>query len=218
MTQPGPSSPPAAVVTLAARYGAGGSYVGPRLADRLGVPFLDRAINRSVAVRTGLPEELVSSYEQKPRAGISRLLDNLSRVAPLDGPPLQVEDRDEGRLRIEVEQFMAEASLSGGVILGRGANFVLKDVVPGVVCVLLTGPRDARLRQAMTLLSVDRSTAERDLKVNDEARLGYVRRNYGADREDPSDYHLILDSTAVDLDRVVDTIVDWSAARRQAAN
>jgi Cytidylate kinase-like family len=30
------------LVTISAAYGTGGSLVGPRLADRLGVPFLDR--------------------------------------------------------------------------------------------------------------------------------------------------------------------------------
>ena len=37
---PGPARP---VVTLAAFYGAGGTVVGPRVAERLGVAFLDRA-------------------------------------------------------------------------------------------------------------------------------------------------------------------------------
>jgi hypothetical protein len=42
------------VVTLAALYGAGGSVVGPQVAERLGVPFLDREIPEAVAQRSGL--------------------------------------------------------------------------------------------------------------------------------------------------------------------
>jgi hypothetical protein len=78
-------------------------------------------------------------------------------------------------LQAEVEEFLAEASMDGGVILGRGANFVLRDV-PGVLCVLLVGPREARVRQAMRLRGLDRRSAEHQLDVNDEARLGYVRQ------------------------------------------
>jgi shikimate kinase len=44
------------LVTLASLYGAGGSVVGPRVAERLGVAFLDRAIPDRVAKQTGLPE------------------------------------------------------------------------------------------------------------------------------------------------------------------
>ena len=39
------------LVTLSATYGAGGSEVGPELAKRLGVPFVDRLIPSEVAAR-----------------------------------------------------------------------------------------------------------------------------------------------------------------------
>ena len=55
------------VVTLASLYGAGGSVVGPRVAERLGVPFLDRAIPDAVAKQTGLPEHAVADVDEQPR-------------------------------------------------------------------------------------------------------------------------------------------------------
>jgi cytidylate kinase len=39
------------VVTISASYGAGGSVIGPAVADALGVPFLDRAVPARVASR-----------------------------------------------------------------------------------------------------------------------------------------------------------------------
>jgi cytidylate kinase len=54
-------------------------------------------------------------------------------------------------------------------------------------------------------------------KPYDEARLSYVRRMYGSEREDPADYHLIIDSTAIDWDTIVNLIVEASLARRQQA-
>lgn len=44
------------VVTLASLFGAGGSVVGPRVAERLGVPFLDRAIPEAVAKQPAFPK------------------------------------------------------------------------------------------------------------------------------------------------------------------
>jgi cytidylate kinase len=209
---------PPPIVTLAARYGAGGNIVGPRVAERLGVAFLDRVISTSVAERVGVPEDVVSATEQQPRGGLSRLVDSFSRLAPPDGPPVEGLNNDESHLRVEVEQFLAEATVKGGVILGRGANFVLYSL-PNVLCVLLVGPREARIRAAMRSEGLDERTAARALDINDEARLGYVRRHYGSEREDPADYHLIIDSTAIDLDTVVTMIVEASASRqRQAAS
>jgi cytidylate kinase len=203
------------VVTIAARYGAGGSVVGPRVAERLGVLFLDRVIDTSVAERAHVPSEAVHAYTEEARAGLSRLLDRLAVVTQ----PRAVHAtaaRGRPRLREEVEEFLAETSAHGGVILGRSANFVLRDI-PGVLCVLLVKPREARVRQAMRLHGLDRRAAKHQLEVNDEARLSYVRRHYSRHPEEPMQYHLIIDSTAIDLDDVVDLAVHASKARRSQA-
>jgi hypothetical protein len=61
---------------------------------------------------------VVSVYEETPRSGIGRILSNLARIAPPDGSPVDSVHRDESQLRIEVEQFLGETSVAGGVILG----------------------------------------------------------------------------------------------------
>jgi cytidylate kinase len=119
-------------------------------------------------------------------------------------------------LQVEVEEFLNEVSLHGGVIIGRGANFGLRDT-PGVLSVLLVGQRDERVRQAMERYGRDRRAAEHQLDVNDEARLGYVRLHYSREPDEPTRYHLVVDSTARDLDDVVDLIVRASEARGRRA-
>jgi cytidylate kinase len=89
---------------------------------------------------------------------------------------------------------------------------VLREV-PWVLHVHLGGPREARLRQRIALEGIDRPTAERRQKAEDGARMRYVRRAYGIDGGDPSLYHLMLDSTAIDLDTCVDLIVTAAQAR-----
>jgi cytidylate kinase len=206
---------PPPVVTIAARYGAGGRVVGPKVAERLGVMFLDRVIDSSVAERAHVATEVVHSYTEEARVGLSRLLD---RLAVVTNPEVSTQQplEDHSRLQMEIEEFLTEASLHGGVIIGRGANFVLWDT-PGVLCVLLVGQRDARVRQAMQLYGLDRRAAEHQLNVNDEARLGYVRLHYSREPEEPTQYHLVVDSTAVNLDDVVDLIVRASDARGRRA-
>jgi hypothetical protein len=61
---------------------------------------------------------------------------------------------------VDVEEFLVETSAHGGVILGRGADFVLRDI-PGVMWVVLVGPREARVRQAMPLHGLHRRPATR---------------------------------------------------------
>lgn len=205
------------LVTVAALYGAGGSVIGPRVAERLGVEFLDRAIPASVAERLGVAEEVVTDYEERPQSGLGRLIANLARVpVPSGSEPFERLEHEERQIRVEIEEFLARASVSGGVVLGRGGQVVLASM-PGALHVHLGGPREARVERGMKIEGVDRETAERRLRANDRARREYVRSAYGVDGDDPSLYHLMLDSCAFDLDACADLIVTASHARLRHA-
>lgn len=217
-----PPSPP--VVTLAAWYGAGGPVVGSHVAERLGVPFLDRGILSAVAERMRVSEEAVAEYDDErpePHGAMGRYLgrwlDRLSRVPGPDGTPLRHIEEDERRYRAETEEYLARATRTGGVVLGRGGAVALRNV-PGALHVLLGGPRDARIRQVMALEGLDRKTAVRRQGINDRARVEYVARSHRVYPLDSDLYHLYLDSTALGTDACVDVIVDASHARlRQPA-
>lgn len=198
-------SPP--VVTLAALYGTGGVVIGPEVAQRLGVAFLDRALPASVAAQTGVPEEVVAAADERPVSRGQRLLALLSRAPSLTAGPAQ--DRwplEESEMRAEIRRFMADAARSGGVVLGRGGAIVLREV-PQALHVYLGGPREARVARVVEAEDVDRATAERRVKANDWARREYVRRAYGADGDDPALYHLMIDATAFSVDACVELIV-----------
>jgi cytidylate kinase len=196
------------VVTLAALYGAGGSLIGPRVAERLGVPFLDRAIPRSVAERAGVPEAAVVEAEESPPGRWQRVLDALGRASPPSGASGQVErlDLEDRKLRGEIERFLADASRSGGVVLGRAGAVVLASV-PGALHVYLGGNRDARIERVMRLNDVDRAIAARRVKAHDRARRDYVRSVYGIEGDNPALYHLMIDAISLGVDVCVDLIV-----------
>ena len=197
------------VVTLAALQGTGGSVVGPRVAERLGVEFFDRAIPSAIAERAGLTERAVAMVDDRPRRRIDRLVSNLARVNdPRDatGRPVERVQLEERRLRAEIDDFLVRASRAGGVVLGRGGAVVLASV-PGALHVYLGGPRDGRVAQVMEAEQVDRRTAERYVAAHDRARREYVHDFYGVDGDDPSLYHLVLDAVALGVDGCVALIV-----------
>jgi cytidylate kinase len=59
----------------------------------------------------------------------------------------------------------------------------------------------------MRIQGVDRETAERARRRLDQTHSTYLREFYGADINDPSLYHLAIDSTAVDREVCVGLIV-----------
>ena len=68
------------VVTISATYGAGGSVVGPAVAQRLGVPFVDRAIPTSVADDLGISVEHALTRDEQVQSWVTRWL---SAAAPV---------------------------------------------------------------------------------------------------------------------------------------
>ena len=203
-------------MTVAALYGAGGSVVGPAVAKRLGVAFMGREIPRLAAGRSGEPPEAVADVAEGEHPLAERLSMNLGR-APIIGAAVtrvsaEPAAASERRLRSCIEGFLAEAATEGGVLLGHGGMVVLRSV-PWALHVLLDGPTSERVRQAMSLHALDRRTAEERQRAEDRARVGYVRRAYGADGLDPRWYHMVLDSTALDLDDCVEQIAAAAHAR-----
>jgi cytidylate kinase len=202
------------VVTISASYGTGGSQIGPQLAQRLGVPFLDRAIPTAVAHRLAVPLEEAIAHDEVVRSVFERLLERFAPAAQAFSgamPPPELLD-DRSYLTVTEEVIRERAADGGAVILGRAAAVVLGDM-PGALHVRLDGPRERRLEQAMRVEAVDRETAEQHMRETDRAREAYVRQFYDVDARDLSLYHLVLDSTALALDTCVELIAVAAAAR-----
>jgi cytidylate kinase len=202
------------LITLAASYGAGGSRIAPDVAERLGVPLLDRAR----PVLADELDELVVS--QDPEPGPPRL----STAAALGlcwGTPAGITldallpDDDERRA---TEQAVLDRAATGeGVILGRAATILLRDD-PRVLHVRLDGPVERRIARAAELEGIEPGEARRRLELTDRARYAYVDTLYGVDPGAPGLYSLILDATAMSLDACAELVAraarSWEERRR----
>lgn len=199
------------VTTISASYGAGGSLIGPAVAERLGSHFVDRAIPAEVAARLQVPVDEAHAHDDRGAAGIFALL---ARVPNITGVVLP--EPENPRFQRETERLIREAAGHGDVVvLGRAGAIVLAEH-PGALHVRLDGPEDARVRQAMRIEAVDRGEAKRRLRETDRARHAYVKHFYGADARSAEHYHLVLDSTALPFDACVELIVAAAAARGRA--
>ena len=98
------------VVTISASYGAGGSRIGPRLAERLGVEFLDRVIPTAVADRLAVPLDDALAHDEPARRPRATALRFAPPREPLggDGPPELVGERSFREHRDVIRETLAE--------------------------------------------------------------------------------------------------------------
>ena len=204
------------VVTISATYGSGGSVVGPAVAERLGVPFVDRAIPTAVAGDLGITVEHAMTRDEQAPGWLSRVL---AATAPMSAewmigsPPSQAALRPDDRVLACTQDAIRRCIRGkGGVILGRAGAIVLRDH-PTALHVRLDGDPERRMRQAMALLGISEREAWDALDRNDHARTAYVRYFYRTDPARSDHYHLVLDSTRISPEACVEIIVAAASMR-----
>ena len=142
------------LITVSATYGAGGSVVAPRLADRLGLPFADRLIPARGGPARSRTGECVTDEERDQVAKGAFLARLTHLTGGLNFPVPGSEDlHDHVQARVE-ESIGHIAATGGGVILGRAAAIVLAGD-HRAFHVRLDGPANRRLVQGMAMEQVD---------------------------------------------------------------
>jgi cytidylate kinase len=202
------------LIALSASYGAGGSVVGPALAERLDVPFIDRAIPLAVADRLAVPYDDAAAHDEQVATGwLERVLSGFVGADSGAPAPLPAELFSSEDFRRATEEVLLQQAATGeGVILGRGSVVVLRDD-PRALRVRLDGPPERRCEQAMRLdPRLDRAEAERALRQFDRTHAAYLQQCYGVDIRDSGLYQLVLDSTCVELDACVEIIAQAAQA------
>lgn len=205
------------VVTISATYGTAGSLIGPAVAERLGLPFVDRAIPSAVSQELGCTLEEALVHDDRAEHGLGRLLWSAMRLPTVTfgGVDMYVP----GALPLAPEEFVRRterilketARAQGGVFLGRAGAVVLADH-PGALHVRLDAPLERRVRQTATFAEIDEREARKIIEESDRARTAYVRHFYRADPADPRLYHLVIDTTTIPVPTCVDLVVTAAEA------
>jgi cytidylate kinase len=198
----------ASVVTISASYGTRGGEIARQVADRLDLPFLDRAIPPSLAHELAQSGEIEESLDEPAPSRWERIIMGFANATTPMGPnqlPTEVIETPD-RFRKENEAKLRDvADTTGGVILGRAGMAVLGSRAD-VLCARLDGPVEARIAQAMAQ-GLDEDTARKGQRAVDRARDAYARVFFNVRQDDQRLYHVIVDSTALSVDASVDIIV-----------
>jgi hypothetical protein len=202
------------VVTVSAAYGAAGAEVSRAVAERLGLPFHDRAIPAQVAGRLGVPVSEAEANDETVLRGLWRLVATLGTMPDPVGGVLPASSLPDARAyRQQTERVLVEiANGDGGVVLGRAGAQVLRDR-PDALHVRLDGPRDQRLEAAIARSGRSPEEVRREMAANDRTREAYVRHFYRCDPASAQHYHLVIDTTALPVETVVELVVTAARGR-----
>lgn len=187
------------VVTFSRQVGSGGRLIAARVAQVLELPFYDWEEIRRVAP----PEESDPLEDTDP-----------GEKVPVDGGTLRHLHRDPAGYRERLTAAMeAIADGDGGVVLGRGANFIL----PRDRClrVRIVAPAEIRSDYLARVLDLSPDAAGDAVRDGDADRRAFVRHYFDEDIDEDTHYDLVLNMDLYTLDAAVVMMLQaWGAARR----
>ena len=176
-----------------------------------GWTLIDNEFVDEVARRAGLPRDEVARREERGPSLLERLARTLANASPemfitTGEHPISVETEEDTLVKT-TERVIAEAAREGRVVLvGRGAQAMLASRA-NALHVYVVASKAFRRKIAVERLGVDPATAEKTIDETDEHRDLYVKSRYGRDRQDLTQYDLVLNAERLGFDGATDVII-----------
>ena len=195
------------VITISRQYGSGGRIVAKKLADALGIPFYDNELITMAAEKTGLS---VECFKDAEKTSIGNLFFSLTSLTPsIDAVGLPLNEK----IFLVQSQVIKEVAAEGPcVIVGRSANYVLQGN-PNVINVFLQGDLEDRVKRAIDTYGQDAEGAEALVVKTDKRRANYYNYFTGGKWGKAENYDLILNTSRMDLDKIVEVIKTYVSLR-----
>ena len=185
------------VITINRELGSGGRTVGRILAEKLGVPYYDKALAKPLEEKFNLSLDQIERLKGDNRSwwkDFKRVL-ILGEEAANSFEYYDEEKKkhvtSEAVLKAEKEILYSIAIEESCVIAGRSAFFAMNGY-PNHLNVLIQASMDFRVKRVMEKKNLSEKEARKVIKEVDEAREQYIKNNAYTSRYDTRNYDLVI--------------------------
>src|SRR5689334_2370919 len=193
------------ILVIEREYGAGGSHIAERVAQRLGWSLFDHALTEHIARLAKVHPQTCREHEERVDPWLYRLAKVFWRGSHERSVQLADADVLDADCLIRLTQQVVEKLAETGqcVIVGRAAAYFLRER-PDTYCVFLYAPHDVKLRRAIGELRNESEAKERVENV-DKERKEFIKHYFGAEWPSRHLYDAML-NTEIGDDSTVDLI------------
>ena len=196
-----------AVITISRQFGAGGKTLAQKVAEKLHFAFAHEQIIEKMAEMAELTPEGVRLFEAESDYGSG---DDVTRLAPkgfisriFDPQRKYMDAQQYVRLLNEIIPQIAEKG--NMVILGRGAQFILKDR-KDTCHVLLVADESDRIRFMRDTYQLSHEQARQAVAKQGKRRMKLMKLFHSEGHDLPEHYDLVLNMSKIDMDHAVELI------------
>lgn len=189
-------------IVINREFGSGGREIGRLIAERTGLEFYDSRILAEAASSRGLPEDLLTQFDERIVTG--QFFD-LSLITGIDNETFSLPYRMYAAIS---EVIVAAAKRAPAVFIGRCADRILADAdLPLRSVFVYSTDTDAKVARAMTVDGIERKYAESYIAKMDKSRSRYQQFFTGTTFGDPRQYDLCLNSARLGFEGCVRAIL-----------
>ena len=193
------------VITIARQYGSGGRTVGEKLANELGIHYYNKELIKLASEESGINESLFLEADEKLRNnGFFKAPINVYN-GELIGPGSKDFTSTDNLFNYQAKVIKKLADTTSCVIIGRAANFVLKDY-DNVLSVFVHAPHDFLMQEAAKVQPLKGKELEKFCAREDKYRAEYYMHHTGNLWTDAMNYDLCIDSSKLGFDKCVEAI------------
>ena len=201
------------VITIARQYGSGGKTIGQMLADDLSVNCYEREIISMASEDSGINESLFAKVDE--RIGVNSFFKmNHIYKGKLISPESDGFTSNQNLFNYQAKIIKDLADKDSCVIIGRCANFVLKDD-PNTISVFVYADADFLLENALERTSLSEKDTLKFIEKTNKYRADYYKYYTGLDWYDLRGYDLCLDSGKLGFEGCKEAIKAYMNIRLQ---
>ena len=185
------------VITINRELGSGGRTVGRILAEKLGVPYYDKALTKPLEEKFNMTKDQIEELKGNNRSWweeIKRVL-ILGEEAANSSEYYDEKNKSlvtsEAVLKAEKDILQSIANEESCVIAGRSAFFVMSDH-NNRLNILIQASMEYRLKRVMAKQGLSEKEAKKVIKEVDETREEYMKNNARTSRYDTRNYDLVI--------------------------
>lgn len=185
------------VITINRELGSGGRTVGRILAEKLGVPYYDKALTKPLEEKFDMSIDQIERLKGNNRSwweDIKRVLilgEDAANSFDYYDEEKKKHVTSEAVLKAEKEILQEIAIEESCVIAGRSAFFALNGY-PNSLNILIQASMQYRLNRIMGKKNLSEKEAKKVIKEVDESREEYLKNNAHTSRYDTRNYDLVI--------------------------
>ena len=203
------------VITINRELGSGGRTIGKLLADRLGVPFYDKALIQELEKKYDLTAQEIERLKGQKHNWWADFKRSLKIMPSFAAPQLIPGSSSIPDFLITDDIFQSEKEILKGiaadescVMAGRSAFFVLRDH-PNHLSILIQAPMEYRINHLVDKRGITPEEAKTIIKEVDKGRERYVKKYTGTSRYDTRNYDIVFNAANHTEDEIVDLIMKY---------